>query len=418
MESPIFCYYFTRNYFSEYSIQTINSMKTKITFEPGTHRNRSVIFILYKYNDELNMAVKTLTFASWSQTKLKWYIYESEFNRNKFYSSLGHLAYFDFSAIDNTSSNLTIYKTLPILTIDNNEEIKPKSEKTVKHLKPFSDDIKTKLSEFKSWMKHKRYSEATISSYTECLKVFLSFIWPKPLNEVTNSDMINFINEYIINKNLSYSYQNQVTNGVKIFFKEIVKCELEVDKIERPRTQHKLPNVLSKAEVSLILKSHANIKHSTMLSLIYACGLRRSELLNLKPLDVNSKRGLLIIRNAKGNKDRVAPITLKIVEMLREYYRLYKPTVWLFEGNSPGERYSEQSLQSILKQALEKAKIIKPVTLHWLRHSYATHLLESGTDLRYIQELLGHRSSKTTEIYTHVSSHYLQKIKSPYDDLF
>ncbi|MBI5541990.1 MAG: tyrosine-type recombinase/integrase [Bacteroidia bacterium] len=355
------------------------------------------------------MAVKTQTFASWSQTNNKWYIYESEFNRNKIYSGLGNLAYFDFSAIDKKS---------PDLSIDTNEFDKPKSEKKVKHFKPFSDDYSGKISEFKSWMKHKRYSEATINNYTECLKVFLSFIWPKPLIEINNSDMINFVNEYIINKKLSYAYQNQVINGAKIFFKEIVKCEFEVDKIERPRTQHKLPNVLSKEEVSLILKSHANIKHSTMLSLIYACGLRRSELLNLKPLDVNSKRGLLMIRNAKGNKDRVVPITIKIIEMLREYFRLYKPKVWLFEGNAPGERYSEQSLQSILKQALEKTKITKPVTLHWLRHSYATHLLESGTDLRYIQELLGHRSSKTTEIYTHVSSHYLQKIKSPYDDLF
>jgi integrase/recombinase XerD len=235
---------------------------------------------------------------------------------------------------------------------------------------------------------------------------------------VGNSDVVDFVNNYIIRKNLSFSLQNQVINGLKIFFREIVKCELEIEKIQRPRPEHKLPNVLSKQEVALILKSITNIKHSSMLSLIYACGLRRSELLNLKPLDINSKRGLIVIRNAKGKKDRVVPVTPKIIEMLRSYYRLYKPKVWLFEGALPGERYSEQSLQSVLKLAIEKAQITKPVTLHWLRHSYATHLLESGTDLRYIQELLGHRSSKTTEIYTHVSSQNLQNIKSPYDDLF
>ena len=154
-----------------------------------------------------------------------------------------------------------------------------------------------------------------------------------------------------------------------------------------------------------------------MLSLIYACGLRRSELLYLKPQDIESKRGVLIIRQAKGNKDRIAPISEKVITMLREYYKLYKPAKWLFEGREKGEPYSEKSLQSVLKQALNRTKIKKPVTLHWLRHSYATHLLESGTDLRYIQELLGHKSSQTTEIYTHVSTQSIQKIKSPFDDL-
>lgn len=167
----------------------------------------------------------------------------------------------------------------------------------------------------------------------------------------------------------------------------------------------------------MILQALVNVKHKTMLSLIYACGLRRSELLNLKPENIDSKRHLLIILNAKGKKDRVIPISDKVIEMLREYYKMFKPETWLFEGQNKGEQYSETSLQKVLKIALEKAKIHKPATLHWLRHSYATHLLESGTDLRYIQELLGHKSSKTTEIYTHVSEKSLRKIKSPFDEL-
>jgi len=137
----------------------------------------------------------------------------------------------------------------------------------------------------------------------------------------------------------------------------------------------------------------------------------------MKPQDIDSKRHLLIIRNAKGRKDRVVPISDKLIEMLREYYKMYKPQIWLFEGQNTGEQYSEQSLQSVLKQAVAKSKIRKPVTLHWLRHSYATHLLESGTDLRFIQELLGHKSSKTTEIYTHVTEKSIQKIKSPFEYL-
>jgi len=140
------------------------------------------------------------------------------------------------------------------------------------------------------------------------------------------------------------------------------------------------------------------------LSLIYACGLRRSELLNLKPADVDSKRGLLIIRQAKGKKDRVAPLLERMVVILREYYITCRPENWLFEGQLKGERYTETSLQEVFKSALRKTGIRKPASLHWLRHSFATHLLENGTDLRYIQEILGHKISKTTEIYTLVTN--------------
>ena len=132
---------------------------------------------------------------------------------------------------------------------------------------------------------------------------------------------------------------------------------------------------------------------------------------------IDSNRMVIIIRQAKGRKDRIAPLSDKILKMLREYYSYYKPMTWLFEGQKANEPYNERSLSNVLKQCIAKVGIRKPVTLHWLRHSYATHLLEKGTDLRYIQELLGHRSSKTTEIYTHVSTQSIQKIISPFDEL-
>lgn len=229
--------------------------------------------------------------------------------------------------------------------------------------------------------------------------------------------MIRFVNEYIITNDLSYAYQNQVVNSVKLFLREVIQTEFDVETLRRPRREHKLPNVLSKDEVKSILMSLSNIKHKTMLSLIYACGLRRSELLNLKPHNIDSKRKILLIQNSKGKKDRIAPLPDSLLDMLREYYIAYKPQEWLFEGQPKGSQYSNQSLQSVLKRSLKKCSIRKPVTLHWLRHSYATHLLEMGTDLRYIQELLGHNSSKTTEIYTHVSTKNIQNIKSPFDEL-
>ena len=187
-----------------------------------------------------------------------------------------------------------------------------------------------------------------------------------------------------------------------------------VDKIHRPKRAKLLPNVLSKEEIKLILNAHSNIKHKMMLSLIYSCGLRCGELLALQPVHIDSKRNLVLLKNAKGKKDRIAPLSPKILKMLREYYKDYKPAVWLFEGQIKGEQYSEKSLQSVLKQALQKTGITKPVSLHWLRHSYATHLLESGTDLRYIQELLGHSDISTTQIYTHINSKQIRDIYNQY----
>jgi len=133
--------------------------------------------------------------------------------------------------------------------------------------------------------------------------------------------------------------------------------------------------------------------------------------------DVDSKRGLLLVKNSKGKKDRVIPLSSRIVDLLRAYYNRYRTETWLFEGWEKGEKYSDRSLEEVLKKYTKLAGITKPVALHWLRHSYATHLLENGIDLRFIQEILGHKSSKTTEIYTHVSTRHIQQIKSPFDDL-
>ncbi len=250
-------------------------------------------------------------------------------------------------------------------------------------------------------------------------RVYTKFLdWAKKqIAEITNEDVIDFNNNYILKQELSASFQNQVVNAIKLFFRTMQHKKLDVDLVHRPKRAKVLPNVLSKEEVKVLLNSLSNVKHKAMLSLIYSCGLRRSELLNLKLTDIDSKRNLIIIRQAKGRKDRIAPLSLKVLELLRSYFEAYKPKFWLFEGQDKNSKYDERSLASVLRQALEKSKINKPVTLHWLRHSYATHLLENGTDLRYIQEILGHSSSKTTEIYTHVSNKSIQKIVSPFDTL-
>jgi integrase/recombinase XerD len=273
------------------------------------------------------------------------------------------------------------------------------------------------LTQFSHYLKYRRYSPNTIKTYTDALGVFFQFHHTKSPEQLGIAEIIHFNTGYILRKNLSASYQNQVINAIKLFYRNRFNRNMDLDNIQRPRREKRLPNVLSKQEIKAIIEAPTNLKHRAMLSLTYACGLRRSELLNLTLSDVLSDRNLLFIRQSKGKKDRVVPIGDKLIDMLRTYYKAYKPKTWLFEGQHTGDRYSERSLQLVLKQALVKAGNKKSVSLHWLRHSYATHLLESGTDLRYIQELLGHSSSKTTEIYTHVTTKSLQQIRSPFDDL-
>ena len=377
-------------------------MVKEITIEHALHNNRMKLFLKFDYDRETIELVKKMANAKWSQTHKSWYM--SYYN--------GSIA-----LIKNNLGPNGI--TINMLNeFDDVIRLKPIDSKKPSDALPDLDKVqKDKIKQFKYWLQSKRYSESTIGTYIDSIQTFLKYYATKNLNEITNDDLINFNNEYILANNYSASYQNQIVNAVKLFFRSIENKQIQPELIHRPKTPKLLPNVLSKEEIKLILNAHGNIKHKAMLSLIYSCGLRRSELINLKLTDIDSKRGLVIIRQGKGRKDRVAPLSEKVLELLRDYYNAYKPNLWLFEGQDKLKQYDENSLASVLKQALEKSKIKKPVTLHWLRHSYATHLLENGTDLRYIQEILGHSSSRTTEIYTHVSNKSLQKIISPFDTL-
>jgi integrase/recombinase XerD len=249
------------------------------------------------------------------------------------------------------------------------------------------------------------------------MEAFLKFVAPKEASECDANDLVRMVNEYILPRELSYSYQNQLISAVKKFYREICREKIDPGTFTRPRSRHRLPNVLSKEEVRRILEASVNEKHRVMLSLVYGCGLRRSEVIMLEPEDIDHDRMLLTVRQAKGFKDRIVPLSRKLVEMVDTYVSRYRPVLYLFEGQRQGDRYSATSVEKVFRMACQKAGIKKEITLHGLRHSYATHLLEAGTDLRYIQELLGHKSSKTTEIYTHVTEKSIQKIRSPFDDL-
>lgn len=221
------------------------------------------------------------------------------------------------------------------------------------------------LNELVGWMTSKRYSAQTIETYTGVLKTFFHYYRTKPVGTINVSDVVDYNNQYIMKKNYSSSYQNQLVNALKLYYKVVENTAMEIELLHRPRKERKLPNVLSPDEVRSLLSASGNIKHRAMLSLIYSCGLRRGELLALKIADVDSARHLLHIHQAKGKKDRVIPLSEKILGLLRDYYKSYHPVQWLFEGAKKGEPYSEKSLESVLKQAVQKAGIRKPVSLHW-----------------------------------------------------
>lgn len=270
-------------------------------------------------------------------------------------------------------------------------------------------------SEFIKKHKIKRYSESTIKSYRHAINTFFyeTGLLPESVNE-------NIIEEFIYKKvnvqKISRAYQKHLICALKLFYSEVYTKKLKLDYLFPDRCEIKYPSVLSKNEVKLILDSASNIKHKTILSAIYSGGLRLSELVNLRITDIDSIRMLIYIKQSKGNKDRQVVLSEKLLSALREYYKIYKPSVWLFNGQNGGQ-YSKRSVQKILDNILSKLKINKKATIHTLRHSYATHLLESGTDIRFIQELLGHNSIKTTQIYTHVSKMQISAIKSPLDSL-
>lgn len=377
-------------------------MIKEVTIEHLLHKTQARVFMRFENDAEATQLIKQHLQAQWSATQRAWHVPYNAGMHERICNLFAPYGVRVFQK-NNYQAVVNVVKiTEPKATI---EEVSL-SKETIKQMERFT-----------YWLQSKRYSENTIHTYTEALTVFLKYYYTKAVTEITNDDLIQFNNDYILAKHLSASYQNQIVNAVKLFFRTITDKTLVIDKIHRPKSPKLLPNVLSKEEVKGILEALPNLKHRVMLSLIYSCGLRRGELLKLKITDIDSNRHLIIIRQAKGRKDRIAPLSDKILNLLREYYKVYKPSFWLFEGQDKQSPYDERSLQNVLKHAVEKCGITKAVSLHWLRHSFATHLLENGTDLRYIQEILGHSSSKTTEIYTHVSIRSIQNVMSPFDSL-
>lgn len=255
----------------------------------------------------------------------------------------------------------------------------------------------------KQKLKYLNYSEKTITNYLFHINQFLSYSTVSPSRLKSND-----FQEYLDNcKFSSISQQNQVINAIRFLYKFGLNKKYDKVSFKRPKSEKKLPRVIDGDSIKEKLNQIENIKHKAILTLTYSVGLRVSEIINLKIEDINCKRMIIHIKNAKGRKDRIIPLSQTVLELLKEYYKHYNPSEYLFNGQSTN-KYSIGSCQKIYKKYIDNQS-----SIHTLRHSSATALLENGTDLRVIQKILGHTNVKTTEIYTHVSNQILSKVKLP-----
>ncbi|MFV0344842.1 MAG: site-specific tyrosine recombinase/integron integrase [Bacteroidales bacterium] len=367
-----------------------------ITLSSCTHKGRSVLRLVFVYDAELISLLKQVKGSCWSKTMNCWYIPESQFKLHDILKVFKGKAWVDYAQISvNEKSGGSITKT--------------------DEFKPISAEIELPEG-YAEMLEQKRYSPNTQKIYISYMRDFAEMFRKYNLAEVNKEQINRYILWLIREKKISASQQNQRINAIKFYYEKVLGNPREFYAIERPRRGKELPKVLSENEILSILEASNNIKHKAIIGTIYSAGLRRSELINLRIQDVQFDKQILFIRGGKGKKDRISILSSSLQLVLCRYLEKEKPNYWLFEGVGR-TRYSSSSVARILHTATERAGLKKRVTPHMLRHSFATHLLEQGVDIRYIQTILGHESSKTTEIYTHVSKKSLAKIKSPLDQI-
>jgi len=268
-------------------------------------------------------------------------------------------------------------------------------------------------------MRLRNYSPKTIKAYLSCLRSFVNYFRPRHPRELTERDIRDYLLFLLEKEQLSSGTVNQVFNALRLLYVDLYEMPFAIGSIHRPQKERKLFDVLNEEELIRLFQSVGNLKHRVMLMVAYSSGLRVSEVVRLRIEDIDVRRRLIHIRKAKRKKDRYTILSELILKPLHIYWQAHnlKTSGWLFPGRKSERHLSERSIQAVIKRAICAANITKPVSMHTLRHSFATHLLEHGYDIRYIQKLLGHESLKTTEIYTHVSTTEIGKIKSPLDFL-
>ncbi|AOW19393.1 site-specific tyrosine recombinase/integron integrase [Urechidicola croceus] len=356
------------------------------------HRKNVQLLLQFPYNDFIINKIRSLKLFAWSKTHRGWY---SEFSTEK------------VELLENTFNKEVQVILDP--SIHSDISIKPKRKN-----RKISEENKEFIRGYVKYLKGKRYSESTVNTYFYFVADFIEYIKDKPLNELNNRDVEKFIEDVFSPKKYSISTQRQLISAIKLLVKYYPNCSIDEIKLSRPKKSRILPSILSKEEVINLLRCTKNLKHRAILAMIYSSGLRIGELINLKLSNIDIDRRQIIVQNGKNRKDRNVIMAESMIPLIMNYVQTYRPTFYFVEGE-PNKKYSASSIRAFLKRSCKNAGIVKRVTPHTLRHSYATHLLENGIDIRYIQELLGHAKTETTMIYTHVSKKDLLKIESPLD---
>jgi len=371
-----------------------------ITLKKLHHRGIDQIGLYFDYNKELIVHTKKLNGTKWSATNKCWYIENKKDTLNQLFSHFKNVAWL----------KVELKKT----------NDKPKVNKKPQTGNPYKKHVSQKsreaLETFRRWMVGSRYSESTINSYIGILESFFGFHRDKDPFSISLENVECYNTDVVVKYHYSVVYQRQLVSALKLMFRNTDGFKIDPDSLERPKRSKKLPVVLSREEVLRMLLATANLKHRTILAILYGSGLRISELINLRIEDIDFARKQLFIRMAKGRKDRFVSLSEKIYSLLNDYLQTYKPDTYLFNGQN-SLQYSAVSVRHFLARSVKQANIKKRVTPHTLRHTYATHLLEGGVDLKYVQELLGHSRLETTQLYLHVTKKQLLAINSPIDTL-
>ncbi len=380
-----------------------------IILKPLYHRKQESIGIYCTLNAVLNNLIKIVPDVRWSRTHGCWYIPLDRKHYMQLLQSVGNKA-----AVNNQS--LVVYlqqRKAVILQTD-----KPVSKPTVTLITtyPLHQHNLKALTDYKNMLLLKAYSSNTIRNYCNAFHHLLRLLHQIHVADLTKTQIMSYLLWLITKQGYKEMHVHVTINAIKFYFEKVLGRQAEFYDIPRPKKPFKLPEILAGEEVSNLIQKVENLKHRAMLMTGYSAGLRVSEIVSLTVKDIDSKRMMIHIHGAKGKKDRMVPLSKKLLLTLREYFLQYKPKSYLFEGQYGGA-YSTRSVQLILIAAKKKAGITKKGSVHSLRHSYATHLMESGTDIRFIQDLLGHNSIKTTMRYTHVSKREIGKIESPLDKL-
>nr|WP_321222932.1 tyrosine-type recombinase/integrase [uncultured Psychroserpens sp.] len=345
----------------------------------GTLRNKKVIWIHFPFNQKLKNDLKRrFPSARWSTTMRQWYLPDLTTIRSA------------LNLMEDSSYSKLYYQ--------------------------IHSNNKVAFQKFKEQLDLKAYSPNTMRMYLAEFSHLLLILKHHPVDDLSQKRLKDYFLYCVKTLNMKESKMNGKINAVKFYFEKVLHEPKMFFDIPRPKTPATLPKMLSKAEIKRLFSQVNNEKHLLILKLCYGMGLRVSEIVKIKIHHIDSDRMQVLITSAKGKKDRYVNLPESVLESLRTYYKNYRPKDWLFEGQYDGA-YSTRSVQAVFKRAMKKAKIRKQIGIHGLRHSYATHLLESGADLRFIQQLLGHHSIKTTQIYTHVSKSSTSNVKSPLDTL-